>query len=257
MTEDVNTHGRAEPQPSLRDLTTESLHDALDVRAVRSLVDLVIHPGLVTSAYLRGDRTRYARPLQIYLLAAALFFVVNSFLPFTRIATSSDANGLHISITTSVLGPTAGYYMTDNSAGRPEPDDPSVALFEERFRTAVTQSMAPFMIGAILLFTLALQLFSPGAPLVTHAVFSLHWTALFLGIAAITRLLPGGQTNYMTIPMFAALTVHLTMSVKRVYEHRWPRCVATGIGLSLVFMVIIGVWGLALHHHARALAGSL
>lgn len=257
MTEEPDQNGAAEIQPSLRHFTAESLHDAFDLRAIRSLVDLVIHPGQVTSTYLRGDHARYARPVQIYLIAAALFFVVNSFLPFTAITTSSDANGLHFAVRTSVLGLTAGYYVTDNKAARPQADDPSVALYQERFRTTVTQSMAPFMIGSILAFALVLWLFSPGAPLVAHAVFALHWMALFLGIAAIARLLPGGQTSYVAGPIFAALVLHLVLSVRRVYGYRWRRSIASGIGLSLVFALIIGLWALALHSRARALAGTL
>jgi hypothetical protein len=182
---------------------------------------------------------------------------VNSFLPFTSINTSCDENGLHFSVMTSIVGLDVGYDITRNDAVRPGPDDPSVALFEERFRTAVTQSMAPFLICSILAFTLALRLFNPRAPWVTHVVFSLHWIALFLGVGAIVRLLPGGRTHYVALPVFIALVVHLTMSLKQVYGHRWPRSIASGAGLGVAFVLIVAVWIEALNAHARRLAGSL
>ena len=55
----------------------------LDGRLWRSLGLLLVKPGALTEAYLEGRRTRYLRPLRLYLTASLLFFFLLSLLdPF-------------------------------------------------------------------------------------------------------------------------------------------------------------------------------
>jgi hypothetical protein len=51
---------------------------SLDTRVVRTL-DVLGRPGLLTTETLRGRRSRYLSPLQLFLLANVLFFVVHAF----------------------------------------------------------------------------------------------------------------------------------------------------------------------------------
>ena len=50
----------------------------LDGRLWPTLRLLIIRPGRLTQAYIRGQRERYIRPLRIYLTASVLFFLVLS-----------------------------------------------------------------------------------------------------------------------------------------------------------------------------------
>ncbi len=53
---------------------------SLDERLLRTVGRLVARPGLLTAEYRRGVRARYTRPLQLFLLVTALFFVA---VPYT------------------------------------------------------------------------------------------------------------------------------------------------------------------------------
>jgi hypothetical protein len=69
---------------SLRDLTGRflSAFSSLDGRLARSFRTLLTRPGALTEAYVAGRRRAYLGPLQMFLLANALFFAVQSFTHF-------------------------------------------------------------------------------------------------------------------------------------------------------------------------------
>ncbi|MFS8544177.1 MAG: DUF3667 domain-containing protein, partial [Limnochordales bacterium] len=56
-------------QLSLRKLLGELADEYLNVdsRFFRSIVPLLVRPGFLTREYLQGRRTRYVRPLRLYL----------------------------------------------------------------------------------------------------------------------------------------------------------------------------------------------
>ena len=66
-------------QYSLRALAEEALEHVaqFDGTLVRTLRALFLSPGTLTAAYMRGDRVRYTRPLQLFLLANVAFFVIS------------------------------------------------------------------------------------------------------------------------------------------------------------------------------------
>lgn len=65
---------------------------SLDGRVWRSLGLLLARPGALTAAYVDGKRTRYVRPLRLYLLATILFFFLMSVVdPVTRFTTGLEA----------------------------------------------------------------------------------------------------------------------------------------------------------------------
>jgi cytochrome bd-type quinol oxidase subunit 2 len=66
-----------ETQASLRRWIGKEMeeHLSLDAKLPRTLRSLFFKPGFLTREYLDGRRARYLRPLQLYLLAAALLFV--------------------------------------------------------------------------------------------------------------------------------------------------------------------------------------
>ncbi|HEX8363007.1 MAG TPA: DUF3667 domain-containing protein [Longimicrobium sp.] len=64
-------------QASLRPWIGEQMeeHLSVDAKLPRTLRSLFFRPGSLTREYLDGRRARYVRPLQLYLLAAALLFL--------------------------------------------------------------------------------------------------------------------------------------------------------------------------------------
>ena len=49
---------------------------AIEGRLFRSLTTLFLHPGQITLDYWEGRRARYLSPIQIYLIASVLFFLL-------------------------------------------------------------------------------------------------------------------------------------------------------------------------------------
>lgn len=66
-----------ETQSSLRRWIGKEMeeHFSVDAKLPRTLRALFLQPGLLTREYLDGRRARYVRPLQLYLVAAALLFL--------------------------------------------------------------------------------------------------------------------------------------------------------------------------------------
>jgi len=55
---------------------------SLDGRVARSLVALVTRPGLLAFEYCRGARVRYMRPIQLFLLANVVYFLLQPYTGF-------------------------------------------------------------------------------------------------------------------------------------------------------------------------------
>lgn len=204
-------------------------------RTTRSLVDLVIRPGSLTKAYIQGRRTWYTQPVQLYLIAAAVFFVANSFRPFVRM---TDDNR----VISSLSAASTGTELSETQLADLEASGVTMEVFRERFESAVSQSLPPFMLGSIIAFALALKAFGPRRPLLHHVVAALHWIAFFMLVMAVERLIPFGWTQFV----FAQVTlVHLVVSLRIGFGYRWPRAAVSGFALLVVFNLILVVWVLS------------
>lgn len=80
-------------QLSLRKLLGELADEYLNVdsRFFRSIVPLLVRPGFLTREYLQGRRTRYVRPLRLYLVSSLVFFFLFS-LGSGRVLVFSDTS---------------------------------------------------------------------------------------------------------------------------------------------------------------------
>ncbi|HYJ79531.1 MAG TPA: DUF3667 domain-containing protein [Longimicrobiaceae bacterium] len=215
----------------------------LDSKAVRSARYLLARPGYLTAEFLRGRRASYTAPLQIYLVAVALFFLANAYRPFVTfdpetgaIVSSLSASGMTGSLPQS--------RAADLARGGVPPE-----AFRERFEGAIAGYMPTFLIGSVLLFALALALFyrRQRRPYVAHTVFALHWTASFLLLMILDRLLPERRagTSPLAVAVFLATLVYLTLALRRVYGQPWATTIAKGIALFLVFQVGLALWMLS------------
>lgn len=73
---------------SLWELVRDAFGDLfeLDSRLWRTMVPLLVRPGLLTRDYLRGRRARYMPPFRMYLVLSLIFFVVAFFDPHQALA---------------------------------------------------------------------------------------------------------------------------------------------------------------------------
>ncbi len=73
---------------SLWELVSDAFGDLfeLDSRLWRTMIPLLIRPGLLTRDYLQGRRARYMPPFRMYLVLSLLFFVIAFFDPHDQLA---------------------------------------------------------------------------------------------------------------------------------------------------------------------------
>lgn len=67
----------------------------LDGPFARASLQLVARPGAPSVAYFDGVRTRYARPIQLFLLANVVFFVLGTLLGIDTLSTNLRTHGLN------------------------------------------------------------------------------------------------------------------------------------------------------------------
>lgn len=84
-------------------------------------------------------------------------------------------------------------------------------LFRERFEATVTGYLPAFMVGSILLFALVVAIVYRTAHRgsVAHTVFALHWSAFYLLLMIVDRLLPaeGWRHGILSLVLAALLWV--------------------------------------------------
>jgi hypothetical protein len=233
------------PTRSVRAFAAQAAGDLtnLDSRLLRTLGTLLGRPGRLTREYLQGRRVRYAQPLQLYLGAAAAFFFVNAYRPFL---TFDPEKGSVVSSLSAVgISGTMGSEAKAGLAAR----GISMELFRERFEAAATGYLPAFLVGSVLLFGLVLHLFFRRRPggYIGHAVFSLHWSAFFLLLMIVERLLPanpkGGPTVGMQDTAIALVAAgYLCIALKVVYGDSWLATAAKALGLFLIYQVLLTGW---------------
>ena len=208
----------------------------MDSRLARSVRALFIRPGLLTCEYLAGRRIRYTAPLQLYLLAAAIFFFTGTFRPFLWIDAEQKL----------VLGALPGVIVGNRMAAEKlvslEANGVPLALFAERFQDAVKGWLPVFLIGSVVLFSLALYAlyFRTERRYIPHAIFALHWTAFYVTVIALARLFPE-PWGVQIIAVFVAI-FYLTIALRRVYRQGIPLSLGTALALLLVFFLILVLW---------------
>ena len=228
-----------DPLRSLRDFARDVAGDVfhLDSRAVRTARDLFLRPGLLTATYRAGARVRYIQPLQLYLLAAALFFVVNSFRPVVEFNVARRQ-------VSSYLGPvSAGGSVSDEQLGQLAARGMTLPLFAERFRSRVNSNLPTFLIGSVLLFTLSFALLYRRTSLLAHAVFVLHWTSFYLLVMAFDQLMPRTSAwNVVHGVVWLATVLWFAVALKRVYAQSWLLTTAKALLLTVVFNLFLALW---------------
>jgi hypothetical protein len=212
----------------------------LDARILRTLGLLLARPGQLTREYLDGRRIRYTQPLQLYLGAAAAFFFVNAYHPFFSF---DPATGKVVS---SLAAAGVSGTMSAESRAALAERGISLQVFSERFESAVTGYLPAFLVGSVLLFALVLQLFfrRQRRGYVEHAVFALHWSAFYLLLMMVDRLLPErrGAPAVLSVSLMALSAVYLALALRRVYGQSWLLTVGKTFFLFLGYQLLLSLW---------------
>ena len=174
-------------------------------KVLRSLARL-FDPGVLSSEYLAGRRQLHLKPLKLYLVCAAIFFVAAPLAGFNLAAMIADDPSGALGTLVSAQEAASGL-------------DPSVfrARFDVRVQSVYTLSLGG---GALALAVLLQWLFRGKQwPYGAHLVFALHYVSFMYLITAAAGAAhsAGASTEAAVIPAFALILVYLVLGLKRVY----------------------------------------
>jgi len=204
-----------------------------DSRVLRSLGSLLFRPGLLTLEYLRGRRIHYVEPLQIYLLSAAAFFLVHAYRPFVQFNVANRG-------ASSSLGPaSATGNLPATTVERLEAQGVSLDVFAERFDAWVSAYLPALLLALLAVFSLLIWVLNrrSGRSFATHAVFTLHWSAFFLILEGVWRLLPIPNVWGVAIGL-----TYLVVAMRAVYQQNWLISAVNGLVSLIVFYALISLW---------------
>ena len=181
----------------------------IDSQLLRSLSCLVTRPGVLTLAYLNGQRRPYIRPLQLFLLANVLFFAVESFTNSTIFSTPLDGhlNSQPWDGLAQILVPNRLAALHTTLELYAPVFDSAIALNARTLVILMAFAFAPFLF---------LSVFRNQLPFVVNVVFSLHLYAfillMFSGalvLVSVSTLLggPGLMSDVIDKPLSIALVI--------------------------------------------------
>jgi len=244
--------GCGESLPRARDLTLRGLCELLvrafiniDSRLVRSFRYLVTRPGLLTLAYVQGQRRPFIGPLQLFLLANVLFFAIQS---------GTNANVVSSQLDSHLHNQDWSALAQGLVSRRVEGLKTTVDAYAPSFNRAVVLHAKSFIILMTLPFAILLQLVfhRNQQPFVAHAVFSLHFYAFLLlvfcvslAVAAVDASLGGAGLNsprmdhILSVINLAACATYLYIATGTVYSASGAIRMIKVLGLALLVAGIL------------------
>jgi hypothetical protein len=261
-------HACGEKRADERDLTLAGFAryalDAatnVDARLYRSLRWLVGRPGVLTREFVAGRRQPYLGPLQLFLLANLVFFVLLQ----TGWGTTAFTTDLIYHRTQPVYGPVAERLITEHvgTIRQPEPGmtfaerlellTEEQAEFRARFNRAQPRYANSLVILMVPLLALALRLLRRRTLFVRELVFSVHFLAfllLFLKVIPLPVLLllpiwPAAAVTlndnelWVGVLLVSGLFGYLTLAFRNAHgDGRVAAAVRAAAALPLLLLVV-------------------
>lgn len=239
----------------IRDHVIESVV-SFDGKAVRTVKTLLVKPGELTVAFMRGVRLPYLAPLQLFFLLNLGFFLW------------STATGTRIFDTPLVVHrqgvPYAGWAdrLVVAQMAAKHMDEKSYTARFDALGAAQARSMIVAMVPAFAILVGVLSLGRRRFPIVQHVVYSLHFYAflfVFLVVSAYTvdplviftlkrlHVKPGfyGYDNEASLVAFVLVSIFIALSLRRAYDFGRIRSIAMAPVLAYgMYMVLQAYRGL-------------
>lgn len=256
-----------ETRSSLRSWIGEQVeeHLSVDAKLPRTLRSLFFQPGFLTREYLDGRRARYVRPLQLYLLAAALLFLGSWF-------ETAAENGL----SAALRGPEQAVVGREAVIQGPSGDSPAASqqpcargeprTFECLMMQAASQvsragseferstplafidllSRIMFLLLPLFSFLLFLLYHRQRRKYLEHLIFALHLHAFAFVVLGLLALIPEGArfSDGIGSLFVPAVLIYLFLAMRGVYRQSRAK---TTLKLALLVagyvpaMVVAGV----------------
>ena len=212
----------------------------LESKLWRTLGTLLWRPGALAVAYTEGKRTRYIRPLRLYLWVSVLFFSALALMPAdVRTLRLSKGGRVHVPFAPRLekrlerkLEPFQDPADPGKVATRPQDAaGEGRAQVDARLRMELFSRLPKALFFLLPVFALLLRvLWWRRRPYVDHLVFALHaHTVLFLGLGVGLIPWPPFEVVGLVSPV-----VWFLVAVSRFYRSGW---VETGLKAVLLAMV--------------------
>ena len=238
------------PRPTTRELLGEAWDESvsLDGRAARTLRLLVTRPGALTADQLSGRRARYVRPLRLYLLCSAAYFLADGVLPMpvaaraehARLATVAAAEQGGRGAATPACEPRRPgegevswtYRRIDCRAERAGP----------RFERAMERNHPRLIFALFAVFAAIVGLFFRGPTYPEHLYFALHVHAFGFLVGLVDRAaeaaLPPAVMAAVSPILFSLLVAYGVTALRRVYGRSWGGTLGRGVAVAAIYGLV-------------------
>jgi hypothetical protein len=218
---------------------------SVDGKLIRSFRALLVTPGALTASYVAGQRRAYLGPLQLFLIANALFFAIQSWTHLAIFSSPLDSH-LHNQDWQEIA--------RTMTAARLQARHETLAAFAPVFDSAALLNAKALIILMALAFAPFLPLLYPGARRAfgAHVVFALHLYAFILLLMCVSMLLAevdllaggGGLASEpvdMVLSVFnlAACAAYLYPATGRFYGSRGAARIAKVAALTVAIGAIV------------------
>lgn len=226
-----------------------------DSKVLRSLASVVFKPGLLASEYADGKRTRYVKPIRLFLFISFIYFLLLNLTAqntnMVQTSAGGESSGFNFTLGDNTNNETSSTREAVDSLDQVIADSMStpeqklkasnmklemVSASDEFVRMAMKAFSYCFLVMAPLLALIFLLFFHRKRRFyVEHLVLSLNvhsvmFVLLTLSLG-ISYLFP--QINYLSIGVFVIMLVHTGFAIRRMYQSNWGYISLT-IVLSLV-----------------------
>lgn len=223
----------------LGDLAMEFFqHPLVDTKLWRSLVPLLLRPGVLTAEYLAGRRTRYVRPLKLYFTISVVFFTLLALRvspdKWVKFDAKEDQPGLEVNASKETHLPIhwldERWQRNTKALEAPDAKGARVAMANR------VASSIPKMVFVLLpLSAVLFKLFWWRRYFVEHLVFTLNLHS-YVFAAGLVRFL---QWTPATVVMVVWSCVYMPLAFKRVYGDGWVKTLAKLLGVGLAYLVLL------------------
>lgn len=211
----------------LSDLFHEAFHEFahVDGKTVRTLRLLITGPGTLTTEFLAGRRSRYIKPLRLYLTCSVVFFALTALVPDTSLR-----------VMRVTYRPSAGEAPLDPAAQRQWEEVSSA-----RASRAIVHDLPRAMFVLMPFFAvLTWILYRRARPFyVAHLYYSIHFHAfVFLALTLTIPLLMSGARPVAQLVPWAIFVYHFP-SLHRVFGGTWLQTAWKGVLLWFAYLLVI------------------
>jgi hypothetical protein len=221
---------------------------------------LLTRPGELTRAAIEGQRTRYVRPVRLYLSCSVLFFLVQASVPFPDMdadfeigfgisaGQATDQTPGEVALGKAVTGGLSSLTPAERAdldreiAAQPSLIRPMIRAMAEDYDGVMRraeEAIPRVLFVLIPALALVLRLFYRGRHYPEHLYFATHFGAFVFVVLTLESVVEFSRS----LPAIAAaqligalvIVVYVVIALRRVYGGSWLATGAKALGVSVIY----------------------